>query len=456
MTTAPTPNPAAAVLLHTATYQSNMQGGVSGLSLESYLQLHQALTKQGQVVQSVTPIEECYYKIADLRQLIQLHGFTASKFNRAELLAALKGQQLINPCSSSSTGSLGSSSSNSSASKLPDAAADGTGLPFSAADVCSVLGIQGANPQGLRFLPLGPSPSVHAAAGVEPQLPAAGADTHAQHAPHVADGAEAVAAAASPLMAAAGAAVPAASSLQPQPSVQPQQQSGTAPPQQEVQLTTGTTHKQPQQDPTSHQQPQQQALSCGAAGPSTAHHSTSQADPLHQLLASLLTQHTGASAPAGNPTQQQQQQQPQPALLASLQASQHALPSSTADLIMQLLARSAGPAHTTGVLPTANTAGASTAPTAPAGAAAPSDAPPAELQPAADPGQAPPTHRGCSRSCSGWLSTACVCRGLLPQPSAAAVVAACWGAGWGLCCWRRCRWQGPAAPCSPCRLGSLR
>lgn len=70
-----------------------------GLSLEAYLQLYKALTKHSNVVQSVTPIEECYYKMQDLKHLLLAHGITSSKFNRAELLQALKGKHLINPVS---------------------------------------------------------------------------------------------------------------------------------------------------------------------------------------------------------------------------------------------------------------------------------------------------------------------------------------------------------------------
>lgn len=42
---------------------------VCGLVLESYLQLHKALTKDSDKVQAVTPIEECYYKVQDLKQV---------------------------------------------------------------------------------------------------------------------------------------------------------------------------------------------------------------------------------------------------------------------------------------------------------------------------------------------------------------------------------------------------
>lgn len=120
---------------------------VSGLSLESYVQIYKALIKTSDKVQAVTPIEECYYKVQDLRQvccqmpipgiarrcrhcqphkadsyiqglkvltnhalqqhhphcsvlqLLSVHGLSASKFNRTELLQAIKGKPLVNPFS---------------------------------------------------------------------------------------------------------------------------------------------------------------------------------------------------------------------------------------------------------------------------------------------------------------------------------------------------------------------
>eukprot|EP00775_Hariotina_reticulata_P010269 gene10269-10428_t len=45
-----------------------MSSHISALSLESYVQLYKALTKGSDKVQNVTPIEECYYKISDIKQ----------------------------------------------------------------------------------------------------------------------------------------------------------------------------------------------------------------------------------------------------------------------------------------------------------------------------------------------------------------------------------------------------
>jgi len=46
-----------------------MSSHISALSLDSYVQLYRALTKGSDKVQSVTPIEECYYKISDIKQV---------------------------------------------------------------------------------------------------------------------------------------------------------------------------------------------------------------------------------------------------------------------------------------------------------------------------------------------------------------------------------------------------
>jgi hypothetical protein len=118
-----------------------MSAYVSSLSVEAYVALHAALTKGRGAVQAVTPIEEAFYKLGDLRavgaaatlrkhtvitalvpvtqltslatpamtwplQLLQIHGCSATKINRAELLRGLRGMALINPvalCAASST-----------------------------------------------------------------------------------------------------------------------------------------------------------------------------------------------------------------------------------------------------------------------------------------------------------------------------------------------------------------
>ncbi|WIA29006.1 hypothetical protein OEZ86_011523 [Tetradesmus obliquus] len=78
---------------------ASQSASVSGLSLEAYLQLHKALTKNSSTVQSQSVIEECYYKVQDLKQLLALHGMSSSKFNRSEVLQALKGKCIVNPTS---------------------------------------------------------------------------------------------------------------------------------------------------------------------------------------------------------------------------------------------------------------------------------------------------------------------------------------------------------------------
>jgi hypothetical protein len=52
---------------------TSQPASTSGLSLEAYLQLHKALTKgnSSSVVQSQSVIEECYYKVQDLKQVIK-------------------------------------------------------------------------------------------------------------------------------------------------------------------------------------------------------------------------------------------------------------------------------------------------------------------------------------------------------------------------------------------------
>jgi hypothetical protein len=48
---------------------TSQPASVCGLSLEAYLQLHKALTKNSSTVQSQSVIEECYYKVQDLKQV---------------------------------------------------------------------------------------------------------------------------------------------------------------------------------------------------------------------------------------------------------------------------------------------------------------------------------------------------------------------------------------------------
>lgn len=83
---------------------------VSNLSLEGYLQLRDALTAGGgtgeaagvggsgcEAVRRVSPIEEPFFKLSDLRQLLALHGLSAPKLARTELLQALVGCRLADP-----------------------------------------------------------------------------------------------------------------------------------------------------------------------------------------------------------------------------------------------------------------------------------------------------------------------------------------------------------------------
>jgi hypothetical protein len=414
---------------------------VNSLTLESYIQLHQALTKHGQVVQSVTPIEECYYKVADLRQFLQLHGFAAAgKFNRAELLAAIKGQKLINPFSGSSS----STASGSAASKPPEAdrrqqqqVTHDPKLPFTAADVCSVLGMQGANPQELRFLPLGPAAS--SAAAAEPSMPATDHDTPPEDTPSPDPGNAAVGAAPAASAAAdpapAAAAPTASQQVHPSKAHSQQQQAGiTWQPQQ----ATATANAQPLQDPTSHN-PQQhlaqqqvqmiQVHTEAAAGSSAAALQSSSlalGDPLlQQLLTRLLTQHAAGSNASQTLTQQQQQQQQQPAHNHQHHHTVQPGSSSASDLIAQLLTRGTGPAHSSRLPqpanPAASTATLPTAPPSVGTAAAPSYTPLAQQQqpqPEEVPATPAPAHTPWLRPQLQWLAD----NGLrVANPAAAAV-----------------------------------
>jgi hypothetical protein len=287
------------------------QAVVAGISAEAYLQLHNALTKHTGVVQPVTPIEEAFYKVGDLRQLLVLHGLGAGgTFNKSQLLAAIKGQKLINPCSSSS------SSSNS----LEQGAAPQTQqseLPFSAADVCGVLGVSGPN-SDIQFLQLPGADQMRqptAAAGLLPAATGVGSNP----------GAELTA--------------DALHNTQHEPSQAPQQQA--QPPEQMPGLPISQ-----QMQHTFQPQP------CAAPTAGQAH--SSQVDQLHQLLATLLAQHQQTAAPAAAVTLQQApvpSQQPVLAVGGSSQAT-------TADLVQQLLSHRgpAGGQHAHTSLPTTNTA----------------------------------------------------------------------------------------------------
>lgn len=309
-----------------------MQQGqvVSGLSVESYLQLHKALTKQSDCVQSVTPIEECYYKMGDLRQLLVMHGFTASKFNKSELLASLKGQKLIKLACSSSNGNLQLAEQQDT-----DTNSDSE-LPFSAADMCSVLGIAGPSsddPQPLRFLQLGPAAPFPVPMPLSTSDPAAAAPAVLQA------GVMPVMATASDQAAAhptsdtiAGAAPQQQQQQQPTAHQPPATQQNTLACAQQVQHALQTQQQQQHQ-----QHQQQQVLGMPFASTSAAAPAASQADPLHQLLATLLTQHTAGPA-AGSMAQVPTAQPLQQAAAASMPT--------TADLLQQLLANSAGRPHT--------------------------------------------------------------------------------------------------------------
>jgi hypothetical protein len=359
----------------------NMQQSqaVSSLSLESYLQLHKALTKQGHAVQSVTPIEECYYKIGDLRQLLQLHGLTAAKFNRAELLAAIKGQTLINPCSSNS-----SSENNSSGTANAAAAADQSpgdllcddgadaDLPSVAADCCAVMGIQQrSSPQLLKFLRLGSAPPHLPATAAASALAAGAIELHTADAAAAACSADATPSEAlpgiTPSVPASTAAAPgSADMMQLQRTVMTHQYRP-----QQAAVAAGT-QLQPQHGATTTQQlPEHFQPGAGVASVTTgaAIQTSMAADPLHRLLATLLTQHTMGPASAGmtamQPALQQQQQHfSQPMLQSGFNAGQTPVDS----LIQQLLL---GPAaHSSSLLQANMAAHAAAMPVAAATAAA--------------------------------------------------------------------------------------
>lgn len=282
---------------------------VAGISAEAYLQLQSALTKHTGVVQPVTPIEEAFYKIGDLRQLLVLHGLGAGgTFNKSQLLAAIKGQKLINP-SSSSSNSLGAPPQT-----------EESELPFTSADVCAVLGVSGPT-SDIQFLPLGCTAAPADMAGADQmQQPTAAAN---------------LLPAATGVGSNLGADVTAPNAQHQPPQAAYQQ---AQPPEQ----TPGLTSSSLQMQHTYQPQP------CAAATAGQAH---SQADHpvLHHLLAILLAQHqTAAPAAAAMPPLASQQ----PVLAAGSSKP------TTADLIQQLLSHH-GPEegrHTNTSLPTGNTA----------------------------------------------------------------------------------------------------
>jgi hypothetical protein len=285
----------------------------SGLSLESYIQLHRALTKQGHVVQSVTPIEECYYKIGDLRQLLQLHGLTAAKFNRAELLAAIKGQRLIDPCSSNSrsncnssgiatTDAIGASAADPGPADIPCDDGTDADLPSIAADCCALFGIQQrSSPQLLKFLRLGSATlqpataAANALAAGATELPstAAAAACSADAMPFqpplgITPAAPAATTAAAKALADAG-----MTQYQHPPT---SNRHGYTPQQAAI---TASTQLQPQHVPTTTQQHPVLCQPLASVATGAGAHSSMTADPLHRLLATLLTQHTMGPASAG-------------------------------------------------------------------------------------------------------------------------------------------------------------
>jgi hypothetical protein len=83
---------------------------VSSLSLEGYLQLLDALTvragggggsenapQQAATVRAVSAIEEHFFRVQDLRQVLLIHGLAVGKFVRSDMLRALVGQPLLDP-----------------------------------------------------------------------------------------------------------------------------------------------------------------------------------------------------------------------------------------------------------------------------------------------------------------------------------------------------------------------
>ncbi|KAF8072858.1 hypothetical protein HT031_000518 [Scenedesmus sp. PABB004] len=143
---------------------------VSALSLEAYASMWAALTKGTGEVQGVTAIEECFYKLGDLRALLALHGLSASKFNRAELLAAMRGRRPICPIHEGGP-----------ARALPPAAGGGGGavVPFAAADLAALgwwpEGLDAASELPVERLPLSPPAGEDGDSGEEPAPPPAAA-----------------------------------------------------------------------------------------------------------------------------------------------------------------------------------------------------------------------------------------------------------------------------------------
>ncbi|KAK9817189.1 hypothetical protein WJX72_010830 [[Myrmecia] bisecta] len=68
---------------------------VSALSLETYSELQEALTKGTGSAQPVPPVERAFYKLNDLKQLLLIHGIASGSKGKQDLLDRMAGLQLL-------------------------------------------------------------------------------------------------------------------------------------------------------------------------------------------------------------------------------------------------------------------------------------------------------------------------------------------------------------------------
>ncbi|GBF92087.1 hypothetical protein Rsub_04434 [Raphidocelis subcapitata] len=102
-----------------------MAAHVAALSLEAYLELHAALTAGSPhgAARAVSAIEEPYFRLQDLRQLLLVHGLAAGKFARGDMLRAMVGCPLIDPTSAEAAAGGGGEPARPAAASLVPAAA---------------------------------------------------------------------------------------------------------------------------------------------------------------------------------------------------------------------------------------------------------------------------------------------------------------------------------------------
>jgi len=100
---------------------ASSQAHVSKLSLEGYVQLVDALTggTTGAAVRAVSAIEEHFFRIQDLRNVLLAHGLNIGKFVRGDLLRAMVGQHLLDPTAAAGGGGTAVGGGNAAAAASP-------------------------------------------------------------------------------------------------------------------------------------------------------------------------------------------------------------------------------------------------------------------------------------------------------------------------------------------------